>query len=117
MFESALDGTPAFSGGFVPPGDILHTGHPGLTIIVPTRNESGNVEPLLDRIAAAAGTRSIEVLFVDDSDDDTPEQVRVRAVGATVPVRLLHRGRVSAAAGSGVRWSPGCGRRAAPGRW
>ena len=93
MFENASDGTPAFSGGSVPPGDILHTGHPDLTIIVPTRNESGNVEPLLDRIAAAAGTRSIEVLFVDDSDDDTPEQVRVRAVGATVPVRLLHRGR------------------------
>ena len=81
MFENASDGTPAFSGGSVPPGEILHTGHPDLTIIVPTRNESGNVGPLLDRIAAAAGTRSIEVLFVDDSDDDTPEQVDVAPRG------------------------------------
>jgi putative flippase GtrA len=77
-------------------GVVPRTAQPDLTVVVPTRNEAGNVGLLLDRLAAAAGDRSVEVLFVDDSDDDTPDRVRARATdtpeGRTgLRVRLLHR--------------------------
>jgi dolichol-phosphate mannosyltransferase len=47
------------------------TRQPVLSIIVPTRNESGNVGPLLDRICAGVTVSPFEVVFVDDSTDDT----------------------------------------------
>ena len=62
-----------------------------LTVIVPTRNESGNVAPLIARLGEALDDIDAEILFVDDSSDNTPEQVRLTAVTATLPVRLLHR--------------------------
>ena len=31
------------------------------------------------------------MLFVDDSEDDTPEEVHERSLRASIPVRLLHR--------------------------
>lgn len=62
-----------------------------LTVIVPTRNESGNVAPLIARLGEALAGIDAEVLFVDDSSDTTPEQVRSTAVTASLPVRLLHR--------------------------
>lgn len=62
-----------------------------LTVIVPTRNESGNVAPLIARLGEALAGIDAEVLFVDDSSDTTPEQVRSTALTASLPVRLLHR--------------------------
>ncbi len=62
-----------------------------LTVIVPTRNESGNVAPLVARLGEALGDIDAEILFVDDSSDNTPEQVRSTATTASLPVRLLHR--------------------------
>jgi glycosyltransferase involved in cell wall biosynthesis len=63
-----------------------------LTIIVPTRNESQNVEPLLSRLAHSL-SQPATVLFVDDSDDDTPLHVRKAAAHGYpgLDVRLLHR--------------------------
>ena len=49
---------------------------PDLSIVVPTRNEADNVAPLLTAIQNALPGQDIEVIFVDDSDDDTPEVVR-----------------------------------------
>jgi dolichol-phosphate mannosyltransferase len=62
-----------------------------LTIVLPTRNEAGNVEPLLRRIDAILPEVDVDVVFVDDSDDDTPETIE--RVGATTKrtVRLIHR--------------------------
>ncbi len=60
-----------------------------LTIVVPTRNEAENIGPLLHRLTEVAGTRRIEVLFVDDSEDNTPEEVHERSLRASIPVRLL----------------------------
>lgn len=60
-------------------------------VIVPTRNEAHNVEPLVARLTAAFGARSVQVLFVDDSDDDTPTVIADVAARATLPVRLVHR--------------------------
>ena len=62
-----------------------------LTVIVPTRNESGNVAPLVARLDQALGDIDAEILFVDDSSDTTPEQIRSTADTASRPVRLLHR--------------------------
>ncbi len=73
-----------------------------VSVVVPTRHERGNVEALTDALAAATegpalGGRRIEVLFVDDSDDDTPVAVEETARRAAVPVRLIHRS-------AGSRW-------------
>ena len=65
---------------------------PQLTILVPTRNEAENVEPLLGRLSAKVEPDTV-VLFVDDSDDDTPHVIqaaRERGFGS-LDVRLLHR--------------------------
>ena len=64
---------------------------PHLTIVVPTRNEAQNVQPLLERLGAASGTLPTEVLFVDDSDDDTGEVIAARAADSSMGVRLIHR--------------------------
>ena len=76
-------------------------GVPDVTIVVPTRNEEGNVASLLDRLARSVGNADIEVLFVDDSDDATPAAIE-RAVAATpFPVRLIHRPRKERSGGLG----------------
>ena len=65
---------------------------PQLTILVPTRNEAENVEPLLKRLSAIAEPDTV-VLFVDDSDDATPHVIqaaRERGFGS-LETRLLHR--------------------------
>jgi dolichol-phosphate mannosyltransferase len=48
-----------------------------LSVVVPVRNEAGNVEPLVSEIAAAlAGLVAFEILYVDDgSDDATPAEL------------------------------------------
>ena len=60
-------------------------------VVVPTRNEAQNVRPLVEQIKAAFDDRPVSVVFVDDSDDDTPEQVATVAAERVVPVHLLHR--------------------------
>lgn len=80
---------------------------PELTIIVPTYNEAPNVAELVRQVATAVDGLRAEILFVDDSDDDTPDVVRAVAATAPVPVRLLHRtdgvGGLSGAVQEGLR--------------
>src|SRR4030042_6246360 len=62
------------------------------SIIIPTRNEVGNVNALLKNLNQVLYGMHVEVLFVDDSTDETPQ-----AVEAAIPqfpaltIRLLHR--------------------------
>jgi glycosyltransferase involved in cell wall biosynthesis len=65
---------------------------PQLTILVPTRNEAENVEPLLRRVSATVEPGTV-VLFVDDSDDDTPQVIQAAGEGGfgSLAIRLLHR--------------------------
>src|SRR4051812_40296661 len=49
-----------------------HTTQVEVSVIVPTRNESGNVHELYRRLEGALRGRSWELVFVDDSDDPTP---------------------------------------------
>ncbi|MGI5403926.1 glycosyltransferase [Streptomyces sp. CA-135486] len=64
---------------------------PRLTVLVPTRNEQESVPLLLDRLGRAAAPLGAEILFVDDSDDGTVQEVRSLSANCPVPVRLLHR--------------------------
>ena len=64
---------------------------PELTIILPTRNEVENVAPLLARIGDALQSRSIEVVFVDDSDDGTAEEAERVGRSCGFEVRVIHR--------------------------
>jgi dolichol-phosphate mannosyltransferase len=63
-----------------------------LSIIIPTRNEAGNVHALLSKINQIVNHIQAEVLFVDDSTDETPQTV-VEAIPVfpRLNVRLLHR--------------------------
>jgi dolichol-phosphate mannosyltransferase len=47
-----------------------------IAVIIPTRNEMGNIEPLLTRINQATIGIGTEVVFVDDSTDETPQVIR-----------------------------------------
>lgn len=51
---------------------------PAVSVVVPVRNEAGNIAPLVAEIAAALGnTRPFEVVYVDDgSTDDTAEELK-----------------------------------------
>jgi glycosyltransferase involved in cell wall biosynthesis len=68
-----------------------------LSVVVPTRNEAGNIELLLERIqnafsGASFSGSSIEVIFVDDSTDDTPQVVESAARHfPDLHVQLIHR--------------------------
>jgi glycosyltransferase involved in cell wall biosynthesis len=75
------------------PGKVISAVRPAaqVTVIVPTRNESGNVAELLRRVDAAVGERALEVIFVDDSDDETPATIESEGERARSEVRLLHR--------------------------
>ncbi|MET7595196.1 glycosyltransferase family 2 protein [Streptomyces sp. NPDC005481] len=63
-----------------------------VTIVVPTFNESANVRELLRRITESVPARlPCEVVFVDDSTDDTPEVIARAAQDCPFPVTVLHR--------------------------
>lgn len=67
--------------------------NPALAIVVPVRNESENIHPLLTEIEAALRDGPAhEILYVDDgSDDDTPARL-AEAMAAYPALRVLrHR--------------------------
>ena len=66
-----------------------------VSVVIPTRNEAPNIALLVDRLGAAlhrdlGPELAWEVIFVDDSDDATPEAIRSQAA-AGQPVTLHHR--------------------------
>ncbi|MFD9001667.1 glycosyltransferase [Streptomyces sp. NPDC059582] len=78
-------GDPAVQAAEVPePGAV--------TIVVPTFNESANVRQLLRQITDSVPARlPCEVVFVDDSTDDTPQVISEAAEDCPFPVTVLHR--------------------------
>ncbi|MFH9731313.1 glycosyltransferase [Streptomyces sp. NPDC017260] len=74
-----------------------------VTIVVPTYNESGNVRRLLRLITESVPARlPCEVVFVDDSTDDTPDVIRAVAPDCPFPVTVLHRDEPSGGLGGAV---------------
>ena len=77
-----------------PDSQSVSEGKPGppiLTIIVPTRNEANNVEPLLTRISAALAETSLEVIFVDDSSDNTAEVIEQQKSNFPFDIQVIQR--------------------------
>ena len=65
-----------------------------LSVVVPTRNERGNAWPLLESLRNALRGLRVEIVFVDDSDDDTPEVINHAKQMMASPefqIRLEHR--------------------------
>jgi dolichol-phosphate mannosyltransferase len=62
-----------------------------VTVVVPTRNERDNIAPLLMRLERVRPELRVEVLFVDDSSDDTPSVIEMHAKRSSRVVSVLHR--------------------------
>jgi dolichol-phosphate mannosyltransferase len=62
-----------------------------VSVIIPTFNEAPNMAELIERIAASLPGRQAEIVFVDDSNDDTPDVIAQLAARSTIPIRLVHR--------------------------
>jgi glycosyltransferase involved in cell wall biosynthesis len=62
-----------------------------LSIVVPTRNEASNVAGLVRRLEQALPERRIEIIFVDDSDDETVMAIQAIRTGSRCEIRLIHR--------------------------
>ena len=61
-----------------------------LSVVVPTFNEKGNVENLVSRIDSALKGIDHEIVFIDDSTDETPEVLQ-RLSEENPGVRYEHR--------------------------
>jgi len=72
-------------------GDAAGRVVPLVSVVVPTRNEEGNVGPLCARLEMVLPDEELEVIFVDDSDDGTADEVRRVAATAARPIRLVQR--------------------------
>jgi dolichol-phosphate mannosyltransferase len=68
------------------PGDCTD-----VTVVVPTRDERDNVLPLIQRLQDLGHEARLAVLFVDDSDDDTPAVIDSVGARASMRVRAIHR--------------------------
>ncbi len=75
----------------VPSLSLVQASPPALSIIVPTRNEAKNIEPLLNRISTAVSATPIEVIFVDDSSDNTPEVIENAKTKYAFNISAIHR--------------------------
>lgn len=64
-----------------------------ITVIVPVHNEADNVIPLVEKIAAAAGTAPItEVIYIDDGSTDGTPAALDKACAAHKFLRVIRHG-------------------------
>lgn len=70
-----------------------HRAQPTLSVVVPTRNEAGNIDELVARLERAMPAVAFEIVFVDDSDDDTTSVIEAVQERSGCPIRLIHRPR------------------------
>src|SRR5437763_16062786 len=63
----------------------LSTTH-DVSVVIPTRNEHDNIWPLLESLQNGLRGLGVEVIFVDDSDDDTPGVIKdaARTMGSSL---------------------------------
>src|SRR5262249_40642955 len=63
---------------------------PGVSIVVPVRNEAGNIAPLVAEIVAALGKdRSFEIIYVDDGSSDRTESELTQLMASRPWLRLI----------------------------
>ena len=80
-----------------------------LSVIVPTRNEAPNVQQLISRAAEACRQIDAELVFVDDSADNTRDVIAAAAAAEPMRIRVIRReapaGGLSGAVVDGMRSS------------
>jgi dolichol-phosphate mannosyltransferase len=65
---------------------------PLISLVIPTFNEAANIAELLARLAAVIPAQlPAEVIFVDDSTDDTPAVIAEAAGSCRLAVSVMHR--------------------------
>ena len=64
---------------------------PAVSVVVPTRNEADNVAELVRRLERAAPNLPMEIIFVDDSTDRTPEAIQDLQGRYRPEIILVHR--------------------------
>src|SRR4051812_21882516 len=74
---------------------------PALSVVVPTRDEAGNVAELVARLERVLPGERLEVIFVDDSDDGTPDEIEACRRRSPLAIKLLRRDRHDRADGLG----------------
>jgi dolichol-phosphate mannosyltransferase len=92
------------------PAGLAHAAHAGApsaemprqSIVIPTFNERDNVGPLLARLARVLPAERTEIIFVDDSTDDTPTVIAEQARSCPIPVTVHHRNRPVGGLGGAV---------------
>lgn len=85
--EGVRWGSPA-----APPSQSEHTTNsPRQSIVIPTYNERDNIPALLERLERALPAGSAEIIFVDDSTDDTSAVIEEAARSCQIPVTVHHR--------------------------
>jgi dolichol-phosphate mannosyltransferase len=85
---------------------------PQITIILPTYNEAGNIEKLIDRTLQALGNYpgGLEVIVVDDDSPDGTWWLAAKKAGVEKQLRLIHRqgkGGLTSAISRGIREAQG----------
>lgn len=64
---------------------------PELSVVVPTRNEAGNIEELVSRLENSLPDTRLEVIFIDDSDDETVAAIESVGAESSSDVVVIHR--------------------------
>jgi dolichol-phosphate mannosyltransferase len=64
---------------------------PAVSVVVPTRNEADNVAELVRRVERAVPGLPLEIIFVDDSTDETPEAIEALRGHYRPEIILVHR--------------------------
>ncbi len=83
---------------------------PDVTVVVPVRNEAGNIAPLVGEIASALAGRDFEIVYVNDGSTDGTESELKRLATTHANLRQIKHAQScgqSAAVASGVRAARG----------
>jgi len=83
---------------------------PDISVVVPVRNEAGNIAPLVKEIAAALAGRDFEIVYVNDGSADGTEAELQRLAAAYPNLRQMKHAQScgqSAAVATGVRAARG----------
>ena len=85
------------------PTVLSQVGRHRLSVVIPTRNEAGNVAVLQQRLAEALAGIDHEIIIVDDSNDDVSRPALATAAEADPSWRVIERsGREQTGLGSAV---------------